>query len=97
MASNDPRYMREYQRRRRKGKRSYLSEIEDLTEQVRRLEICLAWEAGELSESTAMKLLGVSRVEAREIRSQGIARGLGYETWQEWEAESRGKKKQEGE
>ena len=86
--------MREYQAKRRGG-RSYVSEIKALQEQVRRLEICMAWEAGEIGESTAMKLMGIDRLSAREVRLTAIARGLGYETLDEWN-EVRMKKPTEG-
>lgn len=75
--------MREYQAKHRGSKRSYVNEIEDLAEQVRRLQICLAWEAAEISEGTAAKLLGVERVQARVELQEAIARGVGYDSWDE--------------
>lgn len=83
MTKIDPtKKMRDYQAKRRGG-RSYISEIETLKEQVRQLEICLAWEAGELSEGTAAKMLGMVRVVARGVCNDAIARGAGYETMDE--------------
>ena len=72
--------MREYQAKRRGG-RSYLSEMESAQEHARRLEICLAWESGELSEGTAAKLLNMERVVARGFCNDAIARGAGYSNW----------------
>ena len=63
------RYMREYQARRRGTKRSYKSEADSAC-------VLLAWEAGEITEGVAAKLLGIDRVSARERKQCMIMRGV---------------------
>lgn len=72
-------WMRDYQAKRRGG-RSYLAERDAEKLRADRLEVCLAWEAGEISEGTAAKLLGMDRVTARGFKLDAIARGMGYES-----------------
>lgn len=73
---------------RRRGK-SLRNERDALDAYAKQLEICLAWEAGELSEGRAAKLLGLDRVSARQVKGDAIARGLGYEDFDEWQAAHR--------
>jgi hypothetical protein len=44
--------------------------------EMERLQVLLAWEAGEVSEGVASKLLGVGRIEAREMRIAAVQDGL---------------------
>lgn len=45
--------------------------------------VCLAWEAGELSEGQVARALGVDRVTARELRTLSIENGraIGHVLW----------------
>ena len=61
---------RQYQQRARDGKRSYLTDIENLS-------IILAYEAGEITECHAARALGVGIVEARRMRIDALALGTG--------------------
>ena len=65
MSTKKNRYDRLCQQKHRGSKRSYLTEIEDL-------KICLAWEAGELSEGQVAKALGYDRVTCRAIAQDAI-------------------------
>lgn len=56
------------QQKHRKGKASYVTEIENL-------QIILAWEAGELSEGQAAKALRVERVALRDLRRIAVNSG----------------------
>lgn len=62
------RYNRLAQQKHRGGKRSYVTQIEDL-------KICLAWESGELSEGQATKAMGYDRVTCRGIQQDAIKAG----------------------
>lgn len=62
------RAMRLYQQKCRGGKRSPVTEVEDL-------KICLAWEAGELSEGQATTAMGYDRVACRGILQDAIMEG----------------------
>lgn len=65
------RYNRLAKQKERGSKRSYVTEIEDL-------KILLAWEAGELSEGQASKILGIDRIAARIKRDEAVADGIAY-------------------
>jgi len=56
------------QQKHRRGKASYVTEIENL-------QIMLAWEAGELSEGQAAKALQVERVALRDLRRIAVNSG----------------------
>jgi hypothetical protein len=73
-------------------KRSYTQEAYEakceadaLRKRIDRLEIMLAWEYGQLSEGTAAKLLGTDRVTVRAEKREAIARGAGFDSWEEME------------
>lgn len=50
--------------------------IDKLVLGVRVLRVLIAWEAGELSEGQAMAVLGINRVNARELKAQAIQDGV---------------------
>ncbi len=62
------RYDRIAQLRHRNGKRSYVTEIENL-------KILLAWEHGDLTEGQAAKALQVDRMDARQMIWDAIEEG----------------------
>lgn len=62
------RYNRIAQQRHRAGRRSYKTELEDAL-------VLVAWEAAELSEGQVAKILGCSRIEARDKRIAAIRQG----------------------
>ena len=56
------------QQKHRGSKRSYVTEIENL-------QIIIAWQAGELSEGMAAKIMGVDRLTLRTMRDKAISAG----------------------
>lgn len=54
------------QQRHRGSKRSYVTEIENL-------RVLLAWEAGHLSEGQAARILGLHRIDLRDMKFREIA------------------------
>lgn len=63
------RQMRAYQAKHRGTKNSYATQFENAT-------IVLAWLDGSLSEGQVAKVLGVDRLDARDLRERLVARGV---------------------
>lgn len=59
------RYNRLAQQKHRGGKQSFVTQIENL-------KILLVWQSGEISEGQAAKILGMKRIEARELMYSAI-------------------------
>lgn len=77
MIMNKKRADRIAQQKSRGGKRSFVTEIENL-------QIIIAWLAGEISEGIASKLIGIERIELRKMRDDAIESiQLSVKEWRE--------------